>query len=326
VCVLVVIAGLCCASCGTGAAGTGTAATRSPLPAATATPAVTSMPAAQRFRSALAAALARVRRHDDDHVAVAVADLTTGLQAADGGRERFVTASIVKIDILAALLYQAQQEGQALTEDEQELATTMIENSSNDAASELYDDAGGAAGIDAVNRVLGLGSTTVGTDGYWGLTTTTADDQIRLLRDVVTSSSPLWAASRRYIRSLMSGVEADQRWGVPAAATPGTAYLVKNGWLPNPSLWEINSIGEISRDGQRLLIAVLSDDNATEDSGIDIAEAAAAAAARAAVRTREGQEDHGNAQAGLGSQCWRTSRRASGNGSSRPSSDWAEIR
>jgi hypothetical protein len=228
--------------------------------------------------------MASVRREDDYHVSVAVDDLTTGLQAADGGTTRYVTASIVKVDILATLLYQAQLSGQALTAGEQELATTMIENSNNDSASDLYDDAGGAAAIDQVNRVLGLTETTVGTDGYWGLTTTTVDDQIRLLRDVFTGSSPLTASSRQYIQSLMSQVEADQQWGVPAAASSGTAFMVKNGWLPNPTLWEINSIGEVSRDGQHLLIAVLSDDNATEDGGISVVESAAVAAAQAATR------------------------------------------
>jgi hypothetical protein len=81
----------------------------------------------------------------------------------------------------------------------------------------------------------------VGTDGYWGLTTTTVDGQIRLLRVVFTRPS----------------------------------------WLPNPELWEINSIGEVTHDGQRMLIAVLSDDNASEDSGISPVEAAAKAAASA---------------------------------------------
>ncbi len=282
--VLVVAAGLQCAACSGTAAGD-TVATRSPAPARAATsPAAAPRPPGAQFRASLVAALTPVRRADDDHISVAVDDLTTGLQAADGGRARFVTASIVKVDILAALLYQAQQDGQALTEDEQELATTMIENSNNDAASDLYYDAGGAAGIDEVNRVLGLTDTAVGTDGYWGLTTTTVNDQIRLLRDVFTSS-PLWRSSRRYIQSLMSDVEADQCWGVPAAASPGTLYMVKNGWLPNPDLWEINSIGEISRDGQRLLIAVLSDDNATEDGGISLVETAARAAARSATKT-----------------------------------------
>lgn len=220
-------------------------------------------------------------RDDDGHVAVAVDNLSTGTTAAVNGTDEFVTASIVKVDILATLLYQKQEAGQELTEDEQELATTMIENSDNDSATDLYDDVGGSTAIDDANRDFGLTETTVGTDGYWGLTTTTVDDQIRLLRGVFTRPSVLSSASQDYIQDLMSQVEADQRWGVPAAADSGTDYMVKNGWLPNPTLWEINSIGEITHDGQRMLVAVLSDDNSSEDSGISTVETVARRAADA---------------------------------------------
>jgi hypothetical protein len=229
----------------------------------------------------LPAALAPEIRDDGGHFAVAVDDLTTGSQEAYGGTEEFVTASIVKVDILVTLLYQAQQAGQALTDEDQDLATTMIENSDNDSASDLYYDVGGAAAIEDTNRVCGLSQTTVGTDGYWGLTTTTVDDQIQLLRVVFTRPSQLSPASQEYVQSLMSQVEPDQQWGVTAAADPGTRFMVKNGWLPNPYLWEINSIGEVTRGSQRLLIAVLSDDNASEDSGISLVEEVARAAAAA---------------------------------------------
>ena len=95
----------------------------------------------------------------------------------------------------------------------------MIENSDNDAASDLYDDDGEATGIDAVNKAFGLTDTAVGTDGYWGLTTTTVTDQLKVLRQVFTSDSLLTSSSRDYIQNLMSQVEADQRWGVSAAAS-----------------------------------------------------------------------------------------------------------
>ncbi len=234
----------------------------------------------------LAAALAPLIRQHGGHMAVAVADLTTGAQAAYAGTEEFVTASIVKVDILATLLYQLQKAGQTLTAEEQELATTMIENSDNDSATDLYDQVDGAEGIDDANHVFGLNQTTVGTAGYWGLTTTTVDDQIRLLRLVFTRPSILSPASADYIQDLMSQVEADQQWGVPVAADPGTQFMVKNGWLPNPTLWEINSIGEIVHDHQRMLVAVLSDDNASENSGIAVVEAAARAAAESMATGR----------------------------------------
>jgi beta-lactamase class A len=227
----------------------------------------------------LTAAVGPLVRADGGHVAVAVDDLTTGARAAYGGTAQFDTASIVKVDILATLLYQLQRAGQALTPQEQELATTMIENSDDDSASDLYYQVNGSQGIGDANRVFGLRQTTVGTDDYWGLTTTTVDDQIRLLRQVLTRPSALSPASQDYIRGLMSHVETDQRWGVPAAADPGTQFMVKNGWLPNPSLWEINSIGEIVHDRQHMLIAVLSDDNASEYSGIAVVEDVAAKAA-----------------------------------------------
>jgi hypothetical protein len=228
----------------------------------------------------LSAAVAPVMKSDDGHAAVAVDDLTTGQAASYNGGAAFVTASIVKVDILSALLYESQQSGESLSEEQQELATTMIENSNNDAASDLYEDDGAAPGIDAANKAFGLTDTAVGTDGYWGLTTTTVTDQIKVLRQVFTSDSLLTSSSRGYIQNLMSQVEADQRWGVSAAASHGS-YLVKNGWLPNPDLWEINSIGEVTHDGQKLLLVVLSEDNETEDGGIALVQQIAQAAASA---------------------------------------------
>jgi Beta-lactamase enzyme family len=269
---------LWCAGC---SAAMGSNAARMPRPRTAMNPKARSKarPEAPSAQQDLTAALASLIREDGGHFAVAVDDLSTGKQAAYAGTQEFVTASIVKVDILVTLLYQAQEAGQALTDEDQDLATTMIENSDNDSASALYDDVGGAEAIDDANRQCGLTETTAGTAGYWGLTTTTVDDQIRLLRVVFTRPSPLSPASQDYIQSLMSQVEADQQWGVPAAADPGTPFMVKNGWLPNPYLWEINSIGEITHGGQRMLVAALSDDNASEASGISLVEAVARAAA-----------------------------------------------
>jgi beta-lactamase class A len=232
----------------------------------------------------LSAAVAPLVASDGGHVSVAVDDLSTGRAASYGGTEEYDTASIVKVDILSTLLYQAQQEGRQLSATEQELATTMIENSDNGAASELYDDDGGAAAIDAANQAFGLTETTVGTDGVWGLTTTTVGDQVRLLRTVFATPSALSPDSQGYVQGLMGQVEPDQQWGVPAAADSGTPFAVKDGWLPNPALWEINSIGEITHDGQNMLIAVLSSDNETEDGGISLVQDIAVRAADALAK------------------------------------------
>ena len=262
----------------------GTSATGRPRPAkssqrATERTAVTAKEANRK----LTAALARLLKGHTGDLAVGLVDRTTGLRATYGGGHRFHTASIVKADILASLLLRHQDAGTPLSESERELATEMIEQSNNDAATDLWNDVGGADGIAAANVRLGLRHTTPGQGGYWGLTSTTVVDQLALLADLTSARSPLNAASRSYELRLMRHVESDQAWGVSAAATPGTCAAVKNGWLPDPRLWVINSIGVIRHDGRVLLVAVLSDDQPTEGCGIAQVRTAAAAAADAAA-------------------------------------------
>jgi hypothetical protein len=227
----------------------------------------------------LATALAPVLRHHTGNIAVGVMDRSTGAMAVYDGRERFHTASIVKADILASLLLQSQHSGVPLSDPDQDLATQMIEASNDDAATDLWNAEGAADSLADANAVLGLRHTTPGQDGYWGLTSTTVGDQLTLLRDLTTAKSPLDSESRDYELGLMREVDADQRWGVSAAASPNTVFAIKNGWLPDPQLWVINSIGTLDHDGQPLLMAVLSNDQPTEAAGIAQDQAAAIAAA-----------------------------------------------
>lgn len=233
--------------------------------------------------TALADAVADTVSDDDKHVSVAVEDLSSGTTASYNVSDDYVTASIIKVDILSTLLYNDQREGSSLSSSQRSLATAMIENSDNDAASALYDDAGGSSGITAANKAFGLTDTEID-DSAFGDTTTTASDQMRLLRQVFTSDSKLTAANRGYIQNLMSHVETDQRWGVSAGADDSSEsagdYMLKNGWLPRSAtnLWEINSIGEVEHDGHAYLVAVLSRDNTSMDSGISVIEKVAAEA------------------------------------------------
>lgn len=216
-------------------------------------------------------------------VSVAVTDLTTGASLSYGAKgHSFVTASIAKLDILATLLLQTQDRDGSLTASQRSLATSMIENSDNDAANSLYTAIGLKSGLDAANKRFGLTATHGGSDAYWGLTTTTAADQLKLLRQVFTGHSLLGSASRGYVQGLLSQVESDQRWGVSAAAT-GDDYELKNGWLPRSTtgLWVINSTGRVTRNGHQLLISVTSDGNPTMDQGVDLVESVAEAAAEA---------------------------------------------
>jgi hypothetical protein len=80
----------------------------------------------------------------------------------------------------------------------------------------------------------------------------------------------------------MGQVEADQNWGISAAADGH--YALKNGWLPRPDgTWTVNSIGGALDHGHLLLIAVLSDHDWSETAGITLTENLAKAAAMAIV-------------------------------------------
>lgn len=232
----------------------------------------------------LATAVASVVGSDGGHATVAVDDLSRNAISFYNDNDEFDTASIMKVDILAVLLYRLQNAGQRLSTAQRQLATKMIENSDNDSATALFKEDGQAAGVGAANQAFGLDQTAVGPQGQWGLTKTTATDQMKILQQVFTGDSLLSPASREYVQSLMSQVETDQRWGVPAAADSGSTYMVKNGWLPDPTLWSVNSIGEVTHDGQKLLVAVLSDDNQSENSGIGVDQRIAQDAAAAASK------------------------------------------
>ncbi|MEV5609869.1 serine hydrolase [Streptomyces sp. NPDC052225] len=217
-------------------------------------------------------------------VSVAVLEVDSGARAsyASGGGT-YDTASIVKVDVLAALLVRAQDAGRELTAQEKTYATAMIENSDNASTTELWNAIGRADGLDAANERLGLTGTTGGDGPLWGLTQTTSEDQLVLLKQVfgVGHALVLDEESRAYVRELMGNVESGQTWGVSAAGDADTAEL-KNGWLQRSTtgLWVINSVGRVSVDGKRYLVAVVSNGSATKDAGISLVEDVAKAAVR----------------------------------------------
>ncbi|WP_308409563.1 serine hydrolase [Streptomyces sp. A3M-1-3] len=224
----------------------------------------------------LADELAQVAPVGDAQISVAVMDLESGDRAVFES-DQYDTASIVKVDILATLLLQAQDAGRALTAQERTHAASMIQNSDNAATTVLWDTIGGAAGLDAANERLGLTATSAGRDGNWGLTLTTAEDQLILLNAIFGTESVLTRTDRQYIENLMENVASGQDWGVSAA---DTSAALKNGWLPRTAtgLWDINSIGRVHVDGRDCVIAVLSDGNRTQAEGIALVEDATRAA------------------------------------------------
>lgn len=169
-------------------------------------------------RAALTRALDRYVDEMPGDLSVSVREVTTGLGYTCNGGLRTATASIVKVDIVIALLLRAQRQERTLTASERTLAEKAITISDNDAASALWNEIGGASGLASANRRLGLRDTTPGAGGAWGATTTGAADQVRLLAALASNRSALHASGRRYLRKLMAEVTSEQAWGVSAAA------------------------------------------------------------------------------------------------------------
>lgn len=211
---------------------------------------------------------AYVKAHGGN-VSVAVYDRKTGLSVSVGGSSAYQTASVVKVDIVAALMLRHQAQGTSLTAAEKQWAYAALTRSDNDGATNLYAAIGGADGLNAANRKLGLLDTEP--SASWGMTTTTVDDQIRLLRSVSSAQGPLSAENRRLLQGWMAGVIPSQYFGVPAGETKAAqAVYVKVGWVDlddEGGLYAANSIGRIVEDRHDWLIAVLSDRNETFDDG-----------------------------------------------------------
>jgi hypothetical protein len=221
-------------------------------------------------------------------VLAAVYDLGTGRTWDLGQGQPQAEASIVKLDVLETLLAeQDQDDGTALSAADRSLTGQMIEDSDNDAATSLWYEVGGPARIRSFNVKAGLSHTALSScvvcPGFawpgWGLTTTTPDDQIALLRQLVRPSSLLTRPERDYALSLMEDVTPSQRWGVSGGVPARVTVALKNGWLPlagTGSDWQVNSIGWVSGGGRNYLMAVLTTGNPTERYGIHTIEALAA--------------------------------------------------
>ena len=211
-------------------------------------------------------------------MSAAVFDVPTGstyLLTTNASAQQ-VEASIVKVDILATLL--AAHPG-GLPASIQSLAQPMIEESDNDAATALWNQADAPAGIETFNNEIGLESTKLSDcvvcAGFpwpgWGLSATIASDQVSLLKSLVLPNPAITDPNRQYALGLMEHVVPSEDWGLTAGVPPGVTVALKNGWLPlqGSSDWQINSIGWISGQGRDYIAAVLVAGNPTIQYGID---------------------------------------------------------
>ncbi len=210
-------------------------------------------------------------------VTAAVEDLKTGQTWLLHPGDPQATASIVKVDVMATLLSESTAKAEPLTATDQTLLLNMIEYSDNTAATTLWNTVGGPSAIKSFDLQVGMTDTTpslcLTCAGFpwpgWGLTTTTAADQLALLRTIVLPNTLLSNAQRAYALQLMQAVTPSERWGISEGLSSGTVVALKNGWVPlGPNDWQIDSVGWVHGAGRNYLIAVLTTMNPTEDYGI----------------------------------------------------------
>lgn len=172
-------------------------------------------------------------------------------------------ASTVKVSVLAGVLL---RNNGSLDSQGKDYAEAMIENSDNDSTTDLIDNyLGGTDGLQ--NTFNQFQMTNSHANDAWGMTSTSATDQVKLLNNIFFSSNKLDSEEQNYIKKLMSNVESDQRWGISAGSSD---FALKNGWLTDDDTgkWIINSIGYINGSGDNdYTIAVYTDGNSTMKSG-----------------------------------------------------------
>lgn len=263
-----------------------TASTTTPTTAAPSTtilaPSPTKAPAARPAATlaALRDELSALSRRYGVDLGVAATETRSKRSFTWGADTTIETASIAKADILAALLLQLQDRGSRISARQLAVAGQMIRLSDHESAWTLFREIGLADGMEDANERFGLRATQC-FDYSWGLTRTTARDQLRFLGAISaagTRASPLNARSGALLLDLMEDVIAEQKWGVSAAAHRGDSVSLKNGWLPRSTLgkrWIVNSIGRITGPSLDLRLAILSQKSTSQAQGIEIVEQAA---------------------------------------------------
>lgn len=193
----------------------------------------------------------------------------------------YYTASIVKVSILANLLRQHEEDNTALSSTEKALTQKMIKESDNDATTTLLNTYEGSySAPDRLFSALNMSHSKMNVRA-WGLSTTTADDQVKLLNTLAYGkNSTINSTNRNYILNLMANINPNQDWGIGSGVNADATIELKNGWLNYDNSWIINSVGHIETDDTNYTIAVLTNGNTNEQDGIDLIERMATVTAK----------------------------------------------
>ncbi|MFI1563066.1 serine hydrolase [Streptomyces sp. NPDC020490] len=201
-------------------------------------------------------------------IAVGLYDRSTKTTCTLRSTYAYDSASVVKVTILATLLWDAKKHNRYLTDREASLAKAMITKSDNTAATTLWKQLG-LTKIKGFLTAAGMTQTKPDPNGHWGLTQITVTDEQKLLKLITAKNTVLSDNSRAYILKLMGQVISSQRWGTPYGAPSTVSVHVKNGWLQRSTHgWRVHSVGTFNGGGHDYMITVLTHGNSTMSYGV----------------------------------------------------------
>jgi hypothetical protein len=205
---------------------------------------------------------------------------------------------VVKADILAMWLNRYQKMGtkipDAVPYSVKYLMQLMIGSSDNAATTGLFYFGGGCQALTAFDALIPFKNTEVACESPnyygWGNTTTTAADQVALMKIFAFGGRDdlLATDARNYGNDLMKNVDKTQRFGITcgpwgtscdppnyAPEKSGVTVALKNGWKTVPTCtkaihdcpWQVNSQGWVVGEGRNYALAVLTTNNPVGSGG-----------------------------------------------------------
>jgi len=187
------------------------------------------------------------RRYPRLRVTAAVYDTASGCWYHLHHGMRISTASVIKAQIMGAVLLKAQDARRPLTTWERDRIRPMIRYSfNNPPTSDLYLHVGGASGMESFDRRAGV--TATDHTATYGGTVTTAVDRTKIALRLLYSGRPLGLAARTEAWAYLSDVHPTQRWGITAGVPNGWEVALKNGFYPSRYAgWRVGSSGFVRR-------------------------------------------------------------------------------
>jgi len=205
------------------------------------------------------AAAAELLRRKPGYLGIIVRDRQTGAVWRAGRTDHPTwTASTIKLAMATGLLERARSGEITLNATARQQIADMLDFSSDDAATSLWNRYGKDAQVPRFQQTYGMTGLTFvpGFPRFWGHMKCTTEDLVRLMSYVLDRLNP---ADRDYLVQAMRQVGKIQQWGVWSAGPaqhPGT----KNGWSIEPDAggkhWVTNTVG-FAGPNERYIVAVM---------------------------------------------------------------------